>query len=87
MKAMELAKLEKFDEAIATLGKGIEINPNFPVNFYNRACIYSLKGDKANAIKDLKQAITMNPDFKKSAVTDEDFKSLWENDEFKNTIK
>jgi tetratricopeptide (TPR) repeat protein len=87
MKAMELAKLERFDEAIATLGKGIEINPKFPVNFYNRACIYSLKGDKVNALTDLKQAISMNPGFKQSAVKDEDFKTLYEDEDFKALTK
>lgn len=87
MKATEQAKLEKYDDAIVSLSKGIEINPNFPVNFYNRACFYSLKGDKVNALADLKKAITMNPGFKQNAPSDEDLKSLWEDEEFKNLLK
>jgi predicted Zn-dependent protease len=83
MKAMSLAKLERYDEAVSSLSKGIEINPDFPVNFYNRACIYSLKGDKVNALADLKKAIEMNPSFKQSAGKDEDFKSLYNDADFK----
>ena len=87
MKAIELIRLGKYDEAIASLTKGIEIAPEFPVNFYNRACVYSLKGDKAHALADLRQAFSMNPEFRQQAPKDEDLKSLWEDEEFKNLLK
>jgi tetratricopeptide (TPR) repeat protein len=83
MKAMELSNLKRYDDAISSLNKGIEINPNFPVNFYNRACLYSLKGDKTKALADLKKAIEMNPSFKQNAPKDEDFKSLYNDADFK----
>ena len=83
MKAGSLAKISKFDEAISSINKGMELAPNQPVNIYNRACIYCLKGDKANALADLEKAISMNPFFKESARKDEDFKSLYDDEDFK----
>ena len=83
MKAVTLSKTGKFDEAITSINKGLELAPNNPINIYNRACIYSLKGDKVNALADLKMAISINPSFKESARKDEDFKSLYNDEEFK----
>ena len=82
MKASALARQEKYIDAISTLDKGIEINPGFATNYYNRACMYCLNGDKTHALADLAKAISMNPRFKQSAVKDEDFKSLYEEEEF-----
>lgn len=83
MKAGALAEMGKFDDALAAAGKGLELSPNNPTNIYNRACIYSLKDDKANALTDLKKAILINPSFKEYARKDEDFKKLWEDEDFK----
>jgi len=83
MKAGALAKTGKFDDAIVAINKGLELAPNDPTNFYNRACIYCLKGDKVNALSDLKKAISMNPSFKEQARKDEDFKSLYDDEDFK----
>ena len=83
MQAGALAKIGKFDDAIVAANKGMELAPNNPVSIYNRACIYSLKGDKANALADLQKAISMNPSFKENATKDEDFKSLYNDEDFK----
>jgi len=83
MKAGSLAKVGKFDEAIISINKGVELAPNQPVNIYNRACIYCLKGEKANALADLQKAISINPSFKENARKDEDFKSLYDDEDFK----
>jgi tetratricopeptide (TPR) repeat protein len=82
-KAGLLVKTNKFDEAISSYTRAIELAPGQPVFVYNRGCAYCLKGDKANAIADLGKAISMNPQFKSYAPTDEDYKSLWEDAEFK----
>ena len=87
MKAGTLAKLGKYDEALVSANKGIELMPASFVGIYNRACIYSLKGDKANALADLKKAIELNPSIKQHAQTDEDFKSLFDDEDFKNLTK
>jgi tetratricopeptide (TPR) repeat protein len=83
MKAAALARMGKFDDAITSINKGLELAPNDPVSMYNRACIYCLKGDKANALADLEKAISINPSFKQQALQDEDFKSLYEDEEFR----
>ncbi len=87
MKASTLSKLGRFDEAFVSIGKAIEIFPDDPTNIYNRACIYSLKGDKANALADLKKAIGLEASFKEYARTDADFTDLYDDEEFKNLTK
>lgn len=82
MKAAVLAKLNRFDEALVAINKGIDLAPNIPSNIYNRACVYCLMGDKTNAITDLKTAVEKMPRLKQHAREDEDFKSLWEDEEF-----
>jgi tetratricopeptide (TPR) repeat protein len=83
MKAGALAKIGKFDDAIVAINKGLELSPNNPISIYNRACIYCLKGDKANALADLKKAISLDPSLKESARKDEDFKNLYDDEDFK----
>lgn len=87
MKASVLSKQQKFDEAVSAMDKGIEVNPGYAANFYNRACFYCLKGDKKLALTDLAKAISMNPRFRQSAVKDEDFKTLYEDEEFISLTK
>lgn len=83
MKASALLKLGKSDAAISTATKGIELFPGNAYAIYNRACIYSLKGDKVAALADLKKALEINPRLKQHARQDEDLKSLREDEEFK----
>lgn len=72
MKAGTAARLGKKDATLASVDKMMALAPNHPVNFYNRACMYCLLGDKANALADLKKAIGKNPGFKQSAGKDKD---------------
>ena len=78
-----LSKLKKYDEAMVMYQKALEIQPQFGGARYNMACAYALKGDKANALKNLEQAVSMESGFKQAAPKDEDFKSLWNDPEFK----
>jgi len=80
------SKTGNFDEALVAANRGLEIAPNNPTDIYNRACIYCLKGDKTNALADLKKAISMNPSFKDYARQDEDFKKLYEDEDLKKLI-
>jgi tetratricopeptide (TPR) repeat protein len=82
-KAGILLKTNKFDEAIDSYNKAIQLVPGEPSFIYNRGCAYCRKGDKANALADLKKAISMNPSFKEYARKDEDFKSIWDYEDFK----
>jgi tetratricopeptide (TPR) repeat protein len=83
MQADALSKLGKYNEAISIYSKAIEINPNYAGIIYNRGCAYCRKGDKLNALADLKKAISLNPQLKAYAPKDEDFKSLWDDEDFK----
>lgn len=83
IKAGMQSKMMKYDDAIASYTKAIELVPGQPVFIYNRGCAFCLKGDNANALTDLAKAISMNPQFKSYATQDEDYKSLWDNEEFK----
>jgi tetratricopeptide (TPR) repeat protein len=85
-KAGLLVKTNKFDEAIESYTKAILLAPGQPVFVYNRGCAYCRKGDKANALADLSKAISINPRFKESAQKDEDYKSLWDDPDFKKII-
>jgi tetratricopeptide (TPR) repeat protein len=85
-KAGLLAKSNKLDEAISSYSKAIELAPNQPVFIYNRGCVYCRKGDKASALADLGKAVSMNAQFKSYAPKDEDFKTLWEDEDFKKII-
>jgi tetratricopeptide (TPR) repeat protein len=82
-KAGLLAKTNNLDEAIYSYTRAIQLSPGVAVFIYNRGCAYCRKGDKANALADLKKAISMNPSFKGNAPKDEDFKSLWDDEDFK----
>jgi len=50
---------------------------------YNRACCYALKKDKKMALSELATAISRDSNWKKYARKDDDFKWLWEDEEFK----
>jgi len=87
MKASSLSKIGQFDEAIAIMNQRIEVGPEVAENFYNRACLYCLKGDKSNALIDLKKAFIMNPELKEWAKQDADLNNLHENEDFKKLTK
>ena len=50
------------------INKAIELKPDYPDAWYNKACIYSLKGDRGNALKHLSKAIELNPEYKELAI-------------------
>jgi Flp pilus assembly protein TadD len=82
-KGAGLIKLDRLQDALKAFDKAIEINPNLSVTRYNIACIYSLTREKAKALEHLSNAISLGVKNKKRAKTDEDFKWLLEDEEFK----
>jgi len=87
MKASTLSHLGRYEEAISIINEGLRNNPDDPSGIYNRACIHSIQGNKVNALADLKRAIELEASFREYARTDEDFKSLYDDEEFKNLTK
>ncbi len=78
-----LSSMNKYEEGISSYNMAIKLDPNQAEYIYNRGCAYCLKGDKVNALADLKRAISFNPQLKSWAPKDEDFKSLWDDEDFK----
>jgi Flp pilus assembly protein TadD len=78
-----LASMNKYEEAISSYNMAIQLDPNQAEYIYNRGCAYCLKGEKVNALADLKRAILLSPQLKAWAPKDEDFKNLWDDEDFK----
>ena len=85
-KGVALGKLSKLDEAIKCYDKAIKINPKFAGAWYNKACVYALKDDKENTFKNLSKAIELDAKSKEDAKKDRDFKSLWNDKDFKRIV-
>ena len=87
MRGVALARLSRYNEAIESLTKALDMSPGNPVDLYNRACVYCLKGDKTRSMEDLKRAITASPEFRQMAANDNDFRKLWNDPDFINLTK
>ncbi len=74
------------DEALESCTMAIRFKPNFASALYNRACLYVLRNDRDRALANLREAIVLDATFKEKAKSDEDFKSLWEDDDFKKLV-
>ena len=85
-KGVALGKLGRIDEAVKAYDKAIEIKPDFAEASYNAACTYCLKGDKENALRNLSKAIKSDAKCKEYAKKDEDFKNLWDDEDFKRLV-
>lgn len=85
-KGVALGKLGRYPEALKAYEKTIELKPDYAATWYNIACAYSLKGEKENALKSLSKAIKLDAKYKEDAKKDKDFKSLWNDEDFKKII-
>jgi tetratricopeptide (TPR) repeat protein len=85
-KSMICGSLKNYDEALTYCNQIIEKNPKDGIAYYDRACYNALKGNIDNAIADLKHSFQLQPDFKKSAKKEKDFKSLENNNSFKELL-
>ncbi len=86
-KGLALYKSNKYADAITAYDKAIEINPQDSMAWYNRACMYSLINNKNQAIFNLKRTIELNSSYKVKAKTDDDFKRVWADEQFKELTK
>ncbi|HBK66582.1 MAG TPA: prenyltransferase, partial [Cyanobacteria bacterium UBA11166] len=66
----------------------IQIKPDDPNAFYNKACCYALQGNLELAIDNLQQAITISPDeYREMAKTDSDFDKIREDSRFQDLVE
>lgn len=86
-KAYALGKLGRYEESFKAFDKAITLDPKNAVIWYNRACIYSFRNDKQDVFDGLKKAISLDAKLKAEAQKDEDFKWLWEDEEFKKATE
>lgn len=56
-----LFNAQRWEEAIASYDKAIELNPDSVFAWFNTACIYSLQGDVVRSTRYLAQAIHLDP--------------------------
>lgn len=82
-KGQLLASMNRYEEAISSYDRAIQLDPDQAEYIYNRGCANCRKGDKVNALADLKKAISLSPELKAYAPKDQDFKSLWDDEDFK----
>lgn len=82
-KGIILRQLEKYDESLQAHEKATQISPEYSPSWYSKACLYALKNDKVNALKNLSEAIKLDPKRKKDARNDKDFQWLGEDEEFR----
>ena len=87
----KLAHLKKdealYREVLEKHDKAIGINPKDANPWYNKACAHSLLDEKEKALESLKTAIALDAKYKEKAKTDEDFKNLWDDGDFKRLVE
>ena len=82
-----LASLKWYDDAIKSYDKAVELNPEGASSFYDRARAYAGKGDKTNALADLKTAIQRSSSLKAEAAKEDLFSSLRDDPDFKRLLE
>ena len=61
-----LASLGHYDEAAACLDRSMEIEPNYPPAYLNRAGVYAAKGRLEEAIVDYRTALRLKPNYEQA---------------------
>lgn len=83
----ELASAGKFDDAIATVYKALDIQPNSDTLHYALAQRYAQAGRPLQALVPLREAIRLHPNLARQAAVDPLFANLRELAEFKRLVR
>ncbi len=75
-KAVSLRHLKRYDEADAVLDSAMVIDAKYPSCIFEKACVRSFQGKINDALDFLKQAIDLNPKFRKLALKHLDKKTV-----------
>lgn len=86
-KASLLSKIGNHTESKKALERALRIGPKSSLDYYSIAIVFALQGDKDKALQYLRRSTETAPYLKDFAKEDEDFKSLWDDDDFKRIIK
>jgi len=76
--AHTLMKLRRYQEALTSINKAIELNPLGDNAYYNKACILAIisPNKRRDIEKNLRKAIKLSPIYISDARKDEDFKAI-----------
>jgi tetratricopeptide (TPR) repeat protein len=81
------SKKGDFKNAILEHNKALSLSIKPNASFlYDFSCMYALMNDIDNALKYFSEAINLNPDFKETAIDDEDFNNIRNNSGFKELL-
>ncbi|MDD5223410.1 MAG: tetratricopeptide repeat protein [bacterium] len=76
-----------YDRAINDMKMMIQLDPQNSRAWYGVGGIYTLKGNKKDALKYLTRAVNMNAKLKEEVQRDENYRSLWNDPEFKRIVQ
>ncbi len=79
-------KLGKFEKAVKYFDEALDIDSDYSSAWYNKACVESLRHNKAQSLEFLKKAIELDKKYMDLAKTDEDFDNIRDSKEFKELI-
>ncbi len=76
--------LERQEEAITSLNRSVELNPEFASAYYNLACFYAQSGEKKDMLENLSKAIELDryTDYREMADEDGDFDPFRDDEDF-----
>ena len=65
----------------------VQAKPDYASAWFNSACMYSLKGDKANCLNCLSKAIDLDSIYKEKTKSEGDFKYMQNDKDFKKLVE
>lgn len=87
LRGNNLAGLGRYEEAIASYERAMEIKPNDANTFYNLACCYALQTKIELVLENLNKAINLSPEeYRHMAKSDTDFDGIRHNPRFQELI-
>jgi tetratricopeptide (TPR) repeat protein len=78
--------LGRNEEALLDFDEAIRLDPEYVEAYYNLACLHAKRGDLAMMETNLALAITLNPEYRLSALDDPDFRDVLTTPEFRRAI-
>jgi tetratricopeptide (TPR) repeat protein len=85
-RSVPLMKLGRYEEAETSLKRAVNLKQDDPGSFYNGARLYALQGNSKLAIKNLRQAIALDPSVRETAKSEPDFVDLESNEDFNKLV-
>jgi tetratricopeptide (TPR) repeat protein len=85
-KSYAARRLYNVEEALKISDMGIQIDPSYGKNYYNKACYLSLLNRGDEAIEPLKKSIQLNPELRTYALTEPDFYNIIESKGYKEAV-